>query len=154
MLKNPLLTACVVIHLSSFSLGASDVEGLKAAHALVFEAVKSADIPLIAASVHPRAMGFFLTSHFPAKLTVRRGIQEIAPYIMSDLSGFARTEMSTEYRVAGTVGIVCATIQLMPRGQEKKKPGYRRTTLIYGYSGDQWKLVSWHSSDAPLKRDK
>ena len=33
-----------------------------------------------------------------------------------------------------------------------QKSGYTRSTIIYGYIDGNWKIVSWHSSDLPLKK--
>ena len=61
-------TALILTHLP---LAASDEASLKAAHTLLMEAIRSADVAAIEESVHRRALGFFRGSIFPVMLTTR-----------------------------------------------------------------------------------
>ncbi len=133
-------TALILTHLP---LAASDEASLKAAHTLLMEAIRSADVAAIEESVHPRALGFFRASIFPVMLTTRYTAKDVAPYIIGDFVRFTRTTTQSEYLVVGSTGIVCDTFQLRSKGGT----GSARSTTVYVYSGSRWRLVYWHGSE-------
>ena len=119
-------TALILTHLP---LGASDKASLKAAHILLIEAIRSADVAAIEKSVYPRALGFFRASVRPVMLTNRYRVKDVAPYIIGDFVRFTRTATQSEFLVVGSTGIVVNTVQL--RGQGCRfSPKYRSLCLL------------------------
>lgn len=145
-MKKLILTWVVFLLLGSSAL-ASDVASLKLAHTLVFQAVRSVNTKVLEAMLDPEAMGFFRGSHLPVTMTNSQGVPEIAVYLVNDFATLARAELQSEYRVVGTTGIVLSVIQLRSRGSDKVANS--RSTVVYHYTGESWKIVSWHSSDVP-----
>jgi len=133
-------TAIILTHLP---LAASDEASLKAAHTLLMEAIRSADVTAIEESVHRRALGFFRASIFPVMLTTRYTAKDVAPYLIGDFVRFTRTTTQSEYLVVENTGIVLNTFQLRGQGGT----GSARSTALYVYSDRRWRLVSWHSSE-------
>ena len=144
----------LAICLAHSSLVASDVASLRIAHAILIEAFDSGDLARMEKSIHPQALGFFRLSQFPVQLTRRSGVKELGPAISADLARFAKTDYESEYLVVGDTGIVLNRVALTPKDKRDKEIDltYSRLTYVYTNSGGRWVLVSWHNSDAPLKR--
>ncbi len=144
------LVATCVTH---SSLEASDVASLRIAHGILLEALYSGDIARMETGVHPQALGFFRLSQLPVKLTTEIGVKERGPAIAADRARFADTIYNSKYLVVGNTGIVLNRMALTPRDKSDKNTAltYTRVTDVYTYSEGRWLLVSWHTSDTPLK---
>ena len=135
------------------SLEASDVASLRIAHGILLAALDSGDIARMERGVHPQALGFFRLSQLPVKLTKENGVKEMGPAIAADHARFANTTFDSKYVVAGNTGIVVSRMALTPKDKRDKNIAltYTRVTDVYTYLEGRWLLVSWHTSDAPLK---
>ena len=58
----------------------------------------------------------------------------------------------TVYRVVGSTGVVCMAMNFQPKKGEKGPPRFIRSTWMYAEVDGAWRLLSWHSSDLPLKK--
>ena len=142
---------------SATLLGQSELDNLKAAHMLLWQAVESANVDLLVQRVHPNALGFFRASHFPIEFSAEKSVREMAPSLLTDLSPFVSVPHELKYRVLGDTGVICATLTRTPaagadKDKKKQGPQYNRATYVYSRSGDSWLLLSWHTSEAPLVR--
>jgi len=153
-MKRRMTLLCLAICLTHSSLVAAEVASLRIAHAILIEAFNSGDLARMETSIHPQALGFFRLSQFPVQLTRRNGIKELGPAIAADLAKFATTDYESEYFVVGDTGIVLNRVALTPKDKWDKEIDltFSRLTYVYANSGGRWVLVSWHNSDAPLKR--
>lgn len=154
MTKAVSIVSIVVVLLSlSVSAQQSDVESLKIVHGSLTDLVASGDSALLESLVHPEAMGFFRDSQLPVSLSSRLTITDIAPALLNELSKFNRSTYDTMYRVIGDTGIVCARGAMVPVKLSGRKANtvYDRVTYIYSRINGNWRLVSWHSSDMPVK---
>ena len=137
--------------------GQSETDNLKAAHRLLWQAVESANVGLLAHRVQPNALGFVKGSQFPIEFSVEKSVQAMAPSLMADLSPFVTAPLELKYRVMGNTGVICATLTRTPaagadKDKKKQGPQYNRATYVYTRSGDSWLLLSWHTSEIPLVR--
>ena len=137
--------------------GQSDIDNLKAAHRLLWQAVESANVDLLVQRVHPNALGFFKASQMPIEFSASKSVREMAPSLMVDLSPFVTVAHEVKYSVLGDTGVICATLARTPtaaadKDKKKQGPQYNRATYVYSRSGDSWLLVSWHTSETPLVR--
>ena len=113
-----LLMALSVVTLIPISAVAADVDGLRAAHALVLKTVESGDITDLEKRVHPRAIGFFRAGQRAVSFS-----RAVAEFAMTDLQAFSATTYGSEYRVVGTSGVVCSVVRLAPeRSTSSKAP--------------------------------
>jgi hypothetical protein len=148
----------VSVVLGTFSLigvcfGQSDIDGLKSSHKLLAETVTSANVDLFVRRIDPQALGFFKNSQSVVQFSTRNTVKDMAPSLLAELSAFMSVTMQDKYRVIGDTGIVCSTFSRTPTtGQDKKKrTEYNRATYVYARSQGTWLLVSWHTSNIPLK---
>jgi hypothetical protein len=129
---------------------APDEQSLKVAHDTVMSAVKSANLTVLQALIHPRALGFYRDSQFPVEIRSDYTAADALPSVLTDLSRFVSVPTSSVYRVVGQVGVVCMTASLQMKKGSKDR--YSRGTYVYISEGGNWKLLSWHGSDTPLKQ--
>jgi len=115
-------------------------------------AVKTGNLALLQGLIHPQALGFFWDSQMLVELRAGFGPADALPPVIADISRSVATTYATTYRVVGDTGIVCMTSNRVPKPGEKQVAGYYRSTYVYIWSGQGWKLLSWHSSETPLKR--
>ena len=125
-------------------------QSLKVAHDTVMSAVKSANLTVLQALIHPRALGFYRDSQFPVEIRSDYTAADALPSVLTDLSRFVTVPTSSVYRVVGQVGVVCMTASLQVKKGSKDR--YNRGTYVYISEGGNWKLLSWHGSDTPLKQ--
>jgi hypothetical protein len=124
-------------------------DSLKATHELLMQAVTTANVAMVGNIVHPQAFGFFRQSMRLAELKPGVTITDILTPILADLSAFKLTRYDTIVRAMGDTGIVTlATIA----ESSKKSDRYLRSTYVYIRTEGNWKLLTWHTSDAPVKK--
>ena len=134
------------------------VEGLKMVHSGLLQAFESGDIQSLQARIHPQAVGFFRDAQRLTELSSRLQIKDVIPPLWADTMRFARTPLDTRYTVLGHTGIVSTTAAFNPlknppdpKAKKAKGPRYGRMTHVYTFEAGAWKLVSWHTSDTPVK---
>jgi hypothetical protein len=133
----------------------SDEQSLKTAHETLFSSVKTANLTLLQAMIHPRSLGFFRESLSAVQLGPGYGAAEALPTVLTDLSQFNAVPTDTVYRVLGPVGVVLMSAHLQaPKASKKQLDRSSRATYVYISDGENWKLLSWHGSDTPLKMKK
>jgi hypothetical protein len=130
---------------------AAPEESLKIVHSLLTQAVNSGNVDAVTNLVHPQAVGFFRDSARLVQLRSDYGPTQVLPAVIADLAKFSSTPIDTVFRVVGEVGIV--SIQMNQDAKEfSGRDRYLRSSYIYVRVKDAWRLVSWHTSDTPLKR--
>ena len=127
-----------------------DEQSLKTAHETMINSVKTANLTILQAMIHPRALGFYRESQFPVQIRSDYTAADAVPSVLTDFGRFIAVPTDTVYRVVGQVGVVCMTSALQPKKGEKQPPRYLRGTYVYISEGGSWRLVSWHGSDTPL----
>jgi len=127
-----------------------DEASLKTAHEALIAGVKTANLTLLQAMIHPNGLGFFRESQRPAQLGSGSSAADVLPAVLADLGRFAAVPTQTIYRVVGQTGIVAMTSQLQAQKGSKEQDRYSRGTYVYVVEGGNWKLLSWHGSDSPL----
>ncbi len=135
--------------------GGPNEQSLKTAHETMISSMKTANMTVLQAMIHPHALGFFRDSQFPVQIRTDYTAADAIPDVIADLGRFVALPTDTVYRVVGQVGVVCMTAALQPKKSEKQKdekllPRYLRGTYVYVSDGGNWRLVSWHGSDTPL----
>ena len=104
------------------------------------------------ALIHPQAVGFFRTSERVVQLTTSYGPADALPAVIADLGQFIVVPHDTSYRIVGNTGIVSMANILAPAKKgERIKERSTRSTYVYTSVDGNWKLLSWHTSDTPLK---
>jgi ketosteroid isomerase-like protein len=138
--------------ISGQTLSAED--SLKATHETLMKAVAAANAERVSALIHPRALGFFRMSQQVAELQGGSSLQVLVETLLRDLGEFTASQQSltTRLRVVGDTGIVTQTLMREAVVDGRKVVRYLRTTAVYVRSPDGWRLMSWHTSDAPLKK--
>lgn len=136
---------------------AGSEEDLKATHRLVAEAARTGNVAFMESVIHPRALGFMRGSQMIVELDSSTGAREIVTPLIVDMSRFLLTPYQTVFRALGDTGVVCTTVVGKPLADDpktgKKGPDmYNRATYLYARLDGRWRLVSWHSSDIPLKK--
>jgi hypothetical protein len=132
---------------------AASEDTLKATHQVMFQAVNAGNVAMIAALVHPQALGFFRESQQIVQLSPSVTATTVVAALITDVSRFSSTPFDSATRVVGNVGIVALTAVQTPKpGTKDKENRYLRSSFVYVYSTDGWKLVSWHTSETPLKK--
>jgi hypothetical protein len=132
--------------------GAPTQASLELAHQTLTSALTSGSPALLEPMLHPRGLGFFRNSENIAQLGGDLSSGTAIPAVLADLSRFAAADYDTVYRVVGTTGVVCMATSLRPKKGEKGQPRYIRSTWMYVHVDGTWRLLSWHSSDVPLKK--
>jgi ketosteroid isomerase-like protein len=89
-----------------------------------------------------------------AELQGGSSLQVLVETLLRDLGEFTASQQSltTRLRVVGDTGIVTQTVMREAVVDGRKVVRYLRTTAVYVRSPDGWRLMSWHTSDAPLKK--
>jgi hypothetical protein len=126
-------------------------QNLKTAHDSFISAITSGNLAMAQAMIHPRAIGFFLESVKIVELRPDYGPAEALPAVIKDLSQFNQADFETSYRVLGSTGIICVSRSLEAKKWSKTKDLYTRSTFVYVQTDGNWKLISWHTSNIPLK---
>jgi hypothetical protein len=143
----------IMITMASIGLGHAqnslDEQSLKTAHETVMNNIKTANLVVLQAMIHPRALGFFRESQRPAEIRSGYTAADALPSVVSDLAKFVTVPTDTVYRVVGQLGIVCMTAALESKKGEKQSSRALRGTYVYISESGNWKLVSWHGSDTP-----
>jgi hypothetical protein len=114
--------------------------------------VKTGNLTLLQAMIHPRALGFFRESVNSVQLGSNYGPAEALPAVLSDIGAFVTVPTDTVYRVLGQVGVVLMTANLQAPKDSKQPNRSSRATYVCIEDGGNWKLLSWHGSDMPLKK--
>ncbi len=129
----------------------SDEQTLKTAHEALFSSVKAANLTLLQAMIHPQGLGFFRESVGSVRLGANYSPADVLPAVLTDIGQFVTVPTDTVYRVVGQVGVVLMTAQLQAakKGQPNRSS---RATYVYIMDGGNWRLLSWHGSDMPLKK--
>jgi hypothetical protein len=130
-----------------------DEASLKLAHETVIKAVTSGNLAVAQGMVHPRASGFFRESQQLVQLGTGVTASDILPTLFADLGTFASiSATNTGYRAFGTFGIVNMTAFQKRKSSERGPDRFVRGTYVYLWDAGNWKLVSWHGSDTPVKK--
>lgn len=128
-------------------------QSLKLAHEAMISSMTTGNMPLLQATIHPRALGFFRESQFPVQIRPDFTAADALPSVIAELGRFVAMPMTDSvYRVVGQAGIVCMASALQPQKGEKEIPRYLRGTYVYVFEDGNWKLISWHGSDTPLAK--
>jgi hypothetical protein len=158
--RNLLIGACVTAILAAApAVARADAaeDSLKLAHGVLVSSILQGNLAMAQGLVHQNALGFFWDSQMLAEIKPEfTPAQAITP-IIADLGRFTNTNSATTYRVAGDTGIVCMTSVRVPTKEAKKEDSklqtaYYRLTYTYVRVGENWKLLSWHTSQTPLVR--
>ncbi|MEJ2109752.1 MAG: nuclear transport factor 2 family protein [Acidobacteriota bacterium] len=134
-----------------FAQSAPTEKNLKLTHESFVAAIVSGNMTTAEAMIHPRAFGFFRESVRLVELGPNYGASEALPSIVKDLSDFDAVNYNTVYRAMGDTGIVCMTNSFQAKKWSKAKDYYTRSTYVYVIVNGNWKLLSWHTSNTPLK---
>jgi hypothetical protein len=146
---------CVVAVLLTWSTagaqGTGEV-GLKLTHQTLVSAISSGNPGMLEPIVHRNGLGFYRDSQTIVQLGGSYGSKEAIPDVLADLGRFTIAAYDAVYRVAGSTGVVCMAMNFQPKKGEKGPPRYVRSTWVYAEIEGNWRLISWHSSDIPLKK--
>lgn len=132
--------------------GGPDEASLKLTHETLVKSVTSGNLAVIQGMIHPRASGFFRDSQQLVQLGQGVTAADILPTLIADIGHFVSIPTDTGYRILGTVGVVNMTAFQERKRDERGSDRYVRGTYIYAWEGGNWKLVSFHGSDTPLKK--
>jgi len=148
--------ACALVVLAAPSvLWAQDSppeDRLKLTHQTLLSAISTGNPALLEPVLHQRGVGFFRDSQLIVQLGGGYGPKEAIPDVLADLGRFTMATYDTVYRVAGSTGVVSMAMVFQPKKGEKGPPRYIRSTWTYADVDGMWRLLSWHSSDIPLKK--
>jgi hypothetical protein len=127
-------------------------QSLKTTHETMISNIKTANLVVLQAMIHPRALGFFRESQATVQIRDNYPVADALPSVIAEISRFMPFVTDTVYRVVGQAGIVCMTAVLQPKVGEKQPIRYLRGTYVYVSEGGKWNLVSWHGSDTVLAK--
>jgi SnoaL-like domain len=151
-----ILLACTIAVLASGSAavaqGVSGEERLKVTHQTLLSAITSGNPAMLESVIHRSGLGFFRESQMIVQLGGSYGPKEAIPDVLADLGRFTMAAYDTVYRVAGSTGVVGMAMNFQPKKGEKGPPRFIRSTWVYADVDGAWRLLSWHSSDIPLKK--
>jgi hypothetical protein len=125
-------------------------EALKMTHQTWVAAIKSGNPTMAVPLLHPNALGFFRASQMPVRLGPGYGAQEVVPALLTELAAFDVVPYSVAFHVIGDTGLVLMTNKFQAKKGSKVEDRYLRGTLVYIFTGGNWRLLSWHQSDTPL----
>jgi len=128
----------------------SSEEAVKTTHAALLAAIKTGNLTMAQAFIHPEALGYFRGSVNLVQLNAAYGPPQAVADVLADLGQFDLTPYQTVYRVKGNVAVVAMYSQLQEK-DAKTKYLPLRSTYIYVSSDGNWKLLSWHTSATPDK---
>src|SRR3954466_11670622 len=128
----------------------SSEEAVKTTHAALLAAIKTGNLTMAQAFIHPEALGYFRGSVNMAQLNAAYAPPQAGADVLADLGQFDLTPYQTVYRVKGNVAVVAMYSQLQEK-DAKTKYQPLRSTYIYVSSDGNWKLLSWHTSATPDK---
>jgi hypothetical protein len=130
-----------------------DETSLKLAHETMIKAVTTGTLAVAQGMIHPRASGFFRNSLQLVQLGSGVTANDILSTLFADLGTFASISTTdTGYRAFGPMGVVNMTAFQKRKPSEKGPDRHARGTYTYFFENGNWKLVSWHGSDAPVKK--
>ena len=130
---------------------AATEQSLKATNEALLAAIKSGNIEMAQALIHPRAVGFFRESQRIAELSAGYTAADALPSVLADIGRFNAVTYSATYRVIGDTGVVCMANNMQAKKWEKAGDRFTRSTYVYVSVNGSWRLLSWHTSDIPLK---
>jgi hypothetical protein len=130
-----------------------DEQALKTAHETMIQNIEKANLVVLQAMIHPRALGFFRDSHSPAQIRREYSAADALPSVVADIAKFVAVPTDTVYRVVGQTGIVCMTTAMQAKKGEKQSSRFLRGSYVYIAEGGNWRLLSWHGSDTPLMKE-
>jgi hypothetical protein len=126
---------------------------VKTAHEALVSAVKSGNLTMAGALIHPQALGFYRESVRLVQLNTSYRAADALPTVLADLGQFVIVPHDTTYRVVGSTAIVSMATSMQANAEAKKdrvKDRSIRSTYVYVAVDGNWKLLSWHTSDTPL----
>jgi len=127
-------------------------QSLKTTHDALAAALKSGNLTMAQGLIHPQALGFYRDSQMLVQLRAGYGPADALPSVLADLGRFDIIPYDTGYRVIGNTGVVCMSTNLQAKKWEKAQDRFIRATYVYVNVNGNWKLLSWHGSDVPLKK--
>ena len=155
-MKIRMLTLSLIIALATAPFlsaqSAATEQSLKATHESLMAAIKSGNLTIAQALIHPRALGFFRESQMIVELRPSYSAADVLPSVLADLGRFIAIPYAVTYRVIGNTGVVGISNSLQAKKWEKTSDRFTRSTLVYVNVSGNWRLLSWHSSDVPLKK--
>lgn len=131
---------------------AANEQSLKATNEALLAAIKSGNIEMAKALIHPRALGLFRESQRIVELNSNYTAADALPSVLADIGRFNTVNFSATYRVIGNTGVVCMTNSMQAKKWEKTGDRFTRSTYVYINVNGRWSLLSWHTSDIPLKK--
>ena len=146
-----LVAMLLAAHVSAAQSSATE-ESLKLAHQLLLSGISTGNPAVVEPLLSRDGIGFFRDAQAIAQLGGAYGVHEALPSVLADLARFSMATYDVVYRVTGTTGVVCMAGRMTPRKGEKGTARYLRSTWVYAYVDGLWRLVSWHSSDVPVKK--
>jgi len=155
MVRRVLVLSVIAVSASVPALRAQNApteDSLKLAHQAVMSAITSGNPAMLEPVLHRNAIGFFRDGQMIAQVGGGYSTKDAVPAVLADLGRFSMTEYDAVYRVAATSGVVCMGTRFQPKKGEKGQPRYIRSTWVYANLDGAWRLLSWHSSDVPLKK--
>ena len=154
----PVLALAVILASTSPLAGQSQAteQTLKVAHESLMAAIKSGNLAMAQGLIHAKALGFYRASERAVELSSSYTAANALPTVLADLGRFGIVPFDATYRALGSTGIVLMStnLQVTKEAKEKEKDiksRYLRSTYVYVAVDGNWKLLSWHTSDTPLK---
>jgi hypothetical protein len=156
-LLTPVCALTLILASGPSARAATSEEALKLTHETIVRSLTQGNLTPLRGFVHPSALGFFYESQQLVQLSMEYTAVQAGAPIIADLTRFTSTESSSAYRVVGDTGIVAMTSVRVPNKEEKKEDPklqviHLRLTYVYVREGEAWKLLSWHTSQTPLRK--
>jgi len=143
-----------LVSVSGVSGETNDAEqGVKTTHQALVAAIKSGNVTMAQAFIHPQALGFFRNSQLLVQLNAPFGPAQAISAVLADLGRFGVVPYETIYRVTENTGVVVMFTHLEGKQSQKTKNLSLRSTYVYVSVDGNWKLLSWHTS-APFPAGK
>lgn len=153
-MKGKLVAACLIVVSASYpaAQGKATEDSLKLAHQTMLSAITSGNPAMMESVLHRSGVGFFRDSQAIVQLGGSYSPKEAVPDVLADLGRFTMATYDAVYRVSGSTGVVCMAAFFQPKKGEQGPQRYIRSTWTYADVDGTWRLLSWHSSDIPLKK--
>ncbi len=150
----PLISAIAVVVAAAMptAQSAPTEDSLKLTHRTLMSAITSGNPAMLEPVLHRNGTGFYRDSQMIVQFGSGYSAKDAIPSVLEDLGRFTSTAYETVYRMVGTTGVVCMATNFLPKKGEAAQPRYVRSTWTYAFVDGAWRLLSWHTSDIPLKK--
>jgi SnoaL-like protein len=128
-------------------------QAVRTTHETLVAAVKSGNLTMAQALIHPQAIGFYRASVRLVELSTKYNAAAALPDVLADLGQFVIVPYDSNYRVIGNTAVVSMATSMQATAEAKQdrvKNRSIRSTFVYVMVDGNWKLLSWHTSDTPL----